>query len=295
MKILIAGAGGQLGCEMVEMFKQKGNILGKLSSAFNECEIVGLDENVLDITDLNSVKKTIKEHEPDVVINCAAMTDVDGCENNLELAFKVNALGARNLAMASEMVDAKFVQISTDYVFDGTKDSPRVEFDSINPVTAYGRTKALGEKFAQQFCRKSFVVRTAWLYGAHGKNFVKTIVKIAKAKGKLKVVADQFGNPTNVSDLAFCVSKIIETEEYGIYHCSGNGIASWFNFADEIVKQFKIDAIVEPCLTIENPRPASRPKFSCLDNLMLRITVKDHCRDWRKALEEFVKQNPNLE
>ena len=293
-KIIITGAKGQLATEFIKTIRTKYSPLGGISSFYDDVQILEFDRETLDITNKDEVFKTLEEQKPFAVVNCAAYTDVDLCETEKEKAFKTNAIGPRNLALACENQKAILVHISTDYVFSGQEKEIKTEADLINPKSFYGRTKALGEEYVKKFCKRFFILRTSWLYGKVGKNFVKTIVKVAREKKQLKVVNDQFGSPTNVVDLSFLISKILTTKEYGIYHCSGEGECSWYEFAVEIVKQFKINAKVSPCSTEEFKRKAQRPKYSVLENLMLKTTIGNPFRHWRKALEEFANENINI-
>jgi dTDP-4-dehydrorhamnose reductase len=289
MKILITGAKGQLGTQIIKMLESRNSELGTIDVSYNNAEIIGVDVDVLDITNIAAVRAYTKELKPDVIINCAAYTNVDACETNIDLAFKINAIGPRNLAIASEEIGAKLIHISTDYVFSGVGTVPYREYDLTNPQSVYGTTKNAGEEFVKQFSSKYFIVRTAWLYGYYGNNFVKTIMKAAKEKGVLDVVDDQRGNPTNAEDLAYHLLKLALTEEYGVYHCTGTGECSWYDFACKIVEYANIDCTVNPTTSDKINRAAKRPTFSSLDNMMLRCTVGDEMREWEKALEVFVK------
>jgi len=293
MKILVVGAKGQLGTEIMNCFKQGFTELGVPDVLKLNNFVRGIDVDELDITDGNSVKKLFSDEKFEAVINCAAYTNVDGCEEHKDDAFKVNSLGAKNLAAACEYIGAKLIHVSTDYVFSGVGNAPFAEFEICAPRSAYGSTKRLGEQYVENFCTRYFIVRTAWLYGYSGKNFVKTIMNAAKKYGKLKVVNDQLGNPTNAADLAHHLLKLLTTEEYGIYHGTGNGVCSWFDFAKKIVELAGIDAAVTPCTTEEYakdyPKTANRPAYSALDNMMLRATVGDEFRDWQTALECFFR------
>ena len=293
-KILILGGKGQLGVTLTKTLEEKSCELGSLEKFLEGFSILSLSSKELDITKQEDVLELFRKEKPYAVVNCAAYTDVDGCEDNIKTAYLVNALGPRNIAIASEEVKSKFFHISTDYVFDGEEDIARVEADPINPKSVYGKSKALGERYVEDFCSRFFILRTEWLYGESGKNFVKTIVSVARREGKLKVVDDQIGSPTNVLDLSFVVAKLLNTKEYGIYHCTGNGECSWFQFAEEIVKAFDIKATVEPCSTEEFKRKAKRPKYSKLENLMLKLTVGDCFRDWKEALNPFAKKNKEI-
>lgn len=283
-KLLIVGYNGQLGSELTRIIEGKNNMA-----------IVKWSSKDLDITQGLQVLSSIRNIEPDIIINCAAYTNVDQAEEDYEKAFQVNALGPRNLAIAAEAVGAKLVHISTDYVFDGKgvivndNTMPYREYDMPKPINVYGKSKLLGENYVRDFCSRYFIIRTAWLYGENGSNFVKTIIKAAKEKGRLQVVNDQLGNPTNAEDLAKHIIKIALTEDYGIYHCTGSGIASWYDFACRIVEYAGIDCIVEPVTSEQYARKAKRPSYSCLDNMMLRSTIGDNMRDWEEALVDFIK------
>lgn len=287
MKILITGCGGQLGTELCQCFERGYTELGVPEILKKTNEICAVDLNELDISDLGAVTELMNSERFDAVINCAAYTDVNGCEADHDTAFKANAIGPRNLALMAERIGAKLIHISTDYVFSGNGNVPYTEWDKCGPQCVYGKSKWLGEQYVRNFCRKYFIVRTAWLYGKTGKNFVKTMLKINRENGMCRVVNDQFGNPTNAADLAHHILKLLETEQYGIYHGTGNGVCSWFEFAEKIVELSGIKSDVQPCSTAEYPAPAKRPAYSALDNMMFRNTVGDEFRSWDKALESF--------
>ncbi|MCL2031571.1 MAG: dTDP-4-dehydrorhamnose reductase [Oscillospiraceae bacterium] len=275
MKLLITGADGQLGRELARLA--------------DTADILLTDAAELDITDRQAVEAFVGGARPDVILNCAAMTDVDACETKPEDALRVNALGPRNLAMAAEGADASLVHISTDYVFSGEGRAPLREWDLPDPKTVYGKSKLLGEQYVSRFCQRHFIVRTSWLYGPDGHNFVKTILRHAREKGALKVVDDQRGCPTYTADLARCLLRLAGTREYGLYHCAGGGECTWYEFACEIVRLSGIPCEVSPCATAEFPRPAPRPAYSVLDNAMLRGTGGDPMRPWREALADFME------
>ncbi|WP_426350477.1 dTDP-4-dehydrorhamnose reductase [Alloiococcus sp. CFN-8] len=295
MKILITGAKGQLGSQIMNIIRQGKSELGIIPEAIATADVRGIDIEDLDLTNLNEVRNYIDKLMPDVVINPAAYTNVDACEENQDIAFKVNALAARNIAIVCEEIGAKLIHISTDYVFSGQGDTPIKEYDTPSPVSVYGKTKLAGEEFIKKYSSKYFIVRTAWLYGYNGKNFVYTIMKAAKEKGHLTVVDDQRGNPTNAEDLAHHLLKLAVTEEYGVYHCTGKGECSWYDFAKAIVEGSNIDCAVE-AITSDKlvERAAKRPSYSSLDNMMLRCTVGDEMRDWKDALEVFLNKVNNL-
>jgi len=269
MKILITGSKGQLGTQLINVLKNGKSEIGSIPAEVQKAELVGYDVDEMDIVKINSVREVLKKEMPQVVINCAAYTNVDGCESNYDLAFKINALGPRNLAIICEEIGAKLIHISTDYVFKGEGTIPYKECDLTNPVSAYGKTKLLGEQFVREFSNKYFIVRTSWLYGYNGNNFVKTIMKAAAEKGHLTVVDDQRGNPTNAEDLAHHIARLIPTEEYGVYHCTGEGECSWYDFAKAIVEYSEIKCTVDPITSEQLNRAAKRPAFSSLDNMML--------------------------
>jgi len=294
VRILVCGANGQLGSELTRLLKEGCAEIGPISASYEGAELVKTDVAELDITDANAVDAFISEGKLDLVINCAAMTNVDGCEEHEEAAYRINASGAENLALAAAKYGAKVVYISTDYVFSGDDPTERIESDEPDPQSAYGRTKLAGELLVQQANPRHFIIRTAWLYGYVGKNFVKTIMELARNNGTIKVVDDQRGNPTSANDLAYEIFKIADTEDYGIYHCTNNGTCSWFDFASAIVDKAGIPCEKIPCATDEFPRPAKRPAFSSLRNKRLEDTLGDEMREWQAALDNFFENLPEL-
>lgn len=287
--MILTGYEGQLGSEIVKVLEKQDNIL-----------MIKVNSKELDITNRVFVLSYIIQSKPDIIINCAAYTNVDQAEEDYEKAFQVNALGPRNLAIAAESIGAKLIHISTDYVFDGRgvlsdgEILPYREYDLPNPINVYGKTKLLGENYLRELCSKYFIIRTSWLYGENGNNFVKTIIRAAKEKGQLQVVNDQVGNPTNAEDLANHILRLAFTDEYGVYHCTGNGICSWYDFACKIVEYTGIDCTVEPVDSKQFERKAKRPSYSCLDNMMLRSTIGDNMRNWEEALFDFIKNRLKL-
>ncbi|MEW9925919.1 dTDP-4-dehydrorhamnose reductase [Clostridium butyricum] len=289
MKILITGSKGQLGNELKDIINKGYSEIGKVSECIKNSQVFDFDVDKLDITDLKSVKNVLNKIKPDVVINCAAATNVDGCESDEDFAFKVNALGPRNLAIVCEEMGAKLVQVSTDYVFSGVGEKPLTEYDLTAPYSVYGKTKLLGENYVREFCSKYYIVRTAWLYGYVGHNFVYTMRRLGKEKDSINVVNDQIGNPTHANDLAYHILKLIETDEYGVYHCTGKGECSWYDFAKMIIELSGEECIVNPCTSEEYKTPAKRPEYSSLDNMMLRNTVGDEMRNWQDAIKSFIE------
>lgn len=299
MRILITGSKGQLGNELKRLLETGKAEIGPVPSEYNEANVDYVDYDALDITDAAAVESWMSEHAYDLVINCAAMTNVDGCEAAEGAAFKVNAQGPENLARECEKQDAKFVQVSTDYVFPGTDTTPRTEQDPTGPVSAYGRSKLAGELAVRKACRKYFIVRTAWLYGYVGKNFVKTMLNLGKTKDEISVVNDQLGNPTSANDLAYEILKIALTDNYGVYHCTNEGTCSWADFSKAIMESAGLSCKVNRCTSKEykemNPASANRPAYSSLENVHLKTTIGNEMRDWQNALKTYLKNLPELE
>jgi dTDP-4-dehydrorhamnose reductase len=291
MRILITGSLGQLGSELRQIITNRTSELGVLPAIYHDAELLMVDVDELDITDKESVDAYFVEHKPSLVFNCAAYTNVDGCESDEETAYCVNALGAKHLAQVCAGHRARLIHLSTDYVFSGEGTVPYTESDKPDPRTAYGRTKRAGEEFVLGYCPDSIVCRTAWLYGHEGGNFVKTMLRLAREKGELTVVSDQVGNPTCAVDLAWQLVLLAASSERGIFHATGNGEpVSWHTFAKRIVSQADLDVSVHPCTTDEFPRPARRPAFSALDNKRLRDTIGDSMREWTVALDSFLEE-----
>jgi dTDP-4-dehydrorhamnose reductase len=289
-RVLITGDQGQLGTELRRALSCGETELGNIPAGLHNCQVTGVDIDGLDIADQEAVSAFIQEDKPDLIINCAAFTDVDNCESDPDTAMRANAVGPRNLALAAEETGAKLVHISTDYVFSGEDPALRSEWDIPNPRSVYGYSKLLGEQYVRQFCRRSFIVRTAWLYGRTGNNFVKTILQAARETGTLKIVNDQYGSPTNAADLAHHLLKLAAGESYGLYHCTNNGECSWYEFAAEFLRLSELAYTIIPCTTEEYPRPAKRPAHSCLDNRMLRLTVGDEMRPWQEAIAAYMRR-----
>lgn len=294
MKIMITGSKGQLGNELINILKTGKSEIGSIPEEYSGAAVIPVDIEDLDISDFPAVEKFVLENRPDIIINCAAYTNVDGCESLPETAYKINSDSVKNLAVAAQKAGAKLVELSTDYVFGGNADKPYVESDAVDPQGVYAKSKALGEKYAAEYCKKTFIVRTAWLYGYVGKNFVKTVRRVLKEKGSMTVVNDQRGNPTNANDLAYHILKLCLTEEYGIYHCTGEGECSWYEFASEIAALSGYEGKVSPCTTEWYNKtynvPAKRPYYSSLSNSAVSRTVGNEMRDWKSALKEYISK-----
>lgn len=281
MKIVVTGCDGQLGKEIIKELNKENKTLKN--------EIFALNREKLDICDIDKVNNCILSINPDIVINCAAFTKVDLCEDEVELAYKVNSIGPKNLAICCEKVNAKLVHISTDYVFDGNKNIYR-EDDITNPQSVYGKSKLLGEQYVQSFCSKYFIIRTAWLYG-DGNNFVKTMLNLSESNNEINVVNDQIGTPTSTKDLAEVILKLIHTENYGLYHGTNKGSCSWYEFAKKIFEIKNIDIKVNPISSNEYSSKVKRPQYSVLDNFLLRTINLDDFREWEEALSEYLNIN----
>ncbi|MGA5741609.1 dTDP-4-dehydrorhamnose reductase [Bacillus cereus] len=278
MKVLVTGAKGQLGQDLVSLLKEQ------------TWEIFGVGREELNITDEKQVSEKVLLIQPDIIIHTAAYTQVDQAESDEEAAFKVNAEGTKYLAQAAEVVGAKFCYVSTDYVFDGTKETPYKAGDQTNPQTVYGKSKLVGEQYTQEYCSKSYIVRTSWVFGLYGNNFVKTMLRLAEENKELGIVHDQVGSPTYTTDLARFIISLVQTDKYGVYHGSNSGVCSWYEFAKEIFKQSNIEILVNPLKTEDFPRPAARPKYSVLDKGMIEENGFESFQNWKEALKDFLKK-----
>ncbi|MCR5396885.1 MAG: dTDP-4-dehydrorhamnose reductase [Lachnospiraceae bacterium] len=286
-KVLLTGCNGQLGRAIQ---KEYGDTVSFIKTDMVEGEGI----TVLDISDINAVMKMARKEQPDVIINCAAFTNVDGCETNEDAAYKANAIGPRNLAIASSEVGAKLIHISTDYVFEGNGTRPYLEFDTPNPVSAYGRTKLAGENFVKEFADKYFILRTAWLYG-DGKNFVKTMLRLAETHDEVSVVCDQKGSPTSAVELAKMIHFLEPTDSYGLYHATCEGDTNWADFTETIFKKkgltTKVNHVTSEEYAAMNPASANRPKYSILENKMLKLTTDEFAMaNWEDALDVYLEE-----
>lgn len=285
-RILVTGCNGQLGRAVNKEYA------GEDVNFINTDVAEGEGVISLDITDVEAVLKLTREQKPDVIINCAAHTNVDKCEEEWDLAYQINALGPRNLSIAAREADAKMIHVSTDYVFEGNGTKPYTEFDTPNPVSAYGKTKLEGENFVKEFAPKHFILRTAWLYG-EGKNFVKTMLALSERYEEINVVCDQLGSPTSTVELAKMIHALEQTDNYGVFHATCEGDTSWAVFAEEIFrlagKSTKVNHVTSTQYKEMNPASADRPAYSILDNYMLRLTSNFRMADWQDALKVYMK------
>lgn len=285
-KIIITGSNGQLG-----------RALNSLCAGNSEYELINTDFGVegirnLDISDLDGVVSLFNEVKPYAVINCAALTNVDACDTQVDAAYKINAIGPRNLSIAASHTGAKMVHISTDYVFRGDGTKPYTEFDTPAPKAMYGVTKLAGENFVKQFAKDYFMIRTAWLYG-DGKNFVKTMLRLSENHDEVSVVCDQVGSPTSANELAKAIMHLLPTDNYGLFHGTCEGQCSWADFTSEIFrlagKSTKVNYVTSKQYKEMNPASADRPAYSVLENYMLKLTTNHMFADWEKAINEYLK------
>lgn len=284
-KIIVTGCNGQLGIAINKQY-------AKQNAGNTEIELVNTDVAELDITNIDKVMELAREVKPYAIINCAAHTNVNACETDVDNAYRINAIGPRNLAIAATETGAKLVQVSTDYVFPGNADKPYVEFDTTSPLGVYGGSKLAGENFVKEFAKDYFIIRTAWLYG-EGKNFVKTMLRLSETNDKVRVVNDQFGTPTSATELAKAIAHLVPTENYGVFHGTCEGSCSWADFTEEIFrlagKKTIVEGITTEAYNKDNPTSAPRPAYSVLENYMLKLTTDFRFADWHDAIAEYLK------
>lgn len=282
MKVLVTGVKGQLGFDVMNELKKRG------------IEGIGVDVDEMDITDAATCRKVITEAGPDAVIHCAAYTAVDAAETNMEICRKVNAGGTRNIALVCRDLDIKMMYISTDYVFNGQGERPWEPDDERQPLNAYGQSKYEGELAIEELVKKFFTVRIAWVFGVNGKNFIKTMLRLGKERGAVSVVDDQIGSPTYTYDLARLLVDMIQTEKYGRYHATNEGLCSWYEFAVEIFKQAGMEVTVTPVSTAEYtamyPNQAKRPMNSRISKEKLSENGFERLPSWQDALGRYLKE-----
>lgn len=278
MKVFVTGVKGQLGYDVMNELEKQG------------LEGIGVDIDEMDITDADQVNKVIKESAPDAVIHCAAYTAVDAAEDNEEICRKVNAQGTENIAKVCEELDIKMMYISTDYVFNGQGERPWEPDDEREPLNVYGQTKYEGELAIEEHVKKFFTVRIAWVFGVNGKNFIKTMLNLGKTHDHLTVVNDQTGSPTYTYDLARLLVDMIQTDKYGRYHATNEGLCTWYEFACEIFKQAGMDVSVAPVSSDEYPAKAKRPSNSRMDKSKLTANGFTPLPTWQDALSRYLKE-----
>ena len=277
LKVWIVGANGQIG-------RALNDVLDPM-----QIETLNTDLDELDITDTDEVINFGSINRPDVIINCTGITDTDECEKNPEHAYRVNALGARNLSIVARKCGAKIVQLSTDDVFDGKSKKPYTEFDDTNPLTVYGRSKRAGENYVKEFTHKHFILRSNWVYG-NGNNFVNRVLHAADTKDELLIASDQFVSPTSAKDLARIILYLIKTNEYGTYHATCQGVCNRYEFAQEVLKLAGKRITLRPVVTSESDLSSARPAYAVLDNFILRIINVYEMPDWRASLKEYMDE-----
>lgn len=276
MKYLITGVNGQLGYDVVLELEKRGYT-----------NIVKTNRENMDLTNEEKVRQVIKDEKPDIVIHCGAYTNVDGAEDDVDTCMKVNSESTKWIAEECKKIDSKFIYISSDYVFDGKKDGIYGVDDNTNPLNIYGKSKELGEKNSL-LNPKTFIVRTSWVFGINGKNFVKTMLRLAKIKTELSVVCDQIGSPTYTKHLAKILVDVSLTDKYGVYHATNEGYCSWYQFAKKIFELRNINILVNPITSDNYPQKAKRPKNSCLSKESLIKNNFDKLPNWEDALKEFL-------
>ena len=279
MKVLVTGVKGQLGYDVVKECEKRG------------IEAIGVDVEEMDITDAAACERVITESKADAVIHCAAYTAVDAAEDNEDLCRKVNAEGTRNIAEVCRKLDIKMMYFSTDYVFNGQGERPWEPDDPREPLNVYGQTKYEGELAVQELLEKYFIVRIAWVFGVNGKNFIKTMLRLGKERGAVSVVDDQIGSPTYTYDLARLVVDMIQTDRYGIYHATNEGLCSWYEFACQIFKAAGMNQVkVTPVDSTAFPAKAKRPHNSRMDKSKLAENGFEPLPSWEDALERYLKE-----
>lgn len=283
MNVLVTGAGGQLGLDLVD--------------AFGDHPVVGLSHAELDVADEAAVVAAVRDHEPDLVVHAGAWTDVDGCEQDPDKAHRVNALGSWWVARACDLVDAAMVYVSTDYVFEGQarldadgQPLPWTEFDPLAPISEYGRSKAAGEHLVRQTLSRHYIVRTAWVCGARGGNFVKTMLRVGRERGEARVVDDQVGSPTFTRDLAAAIRELAVTGRYGTYHRTNRGSCSWFELAAATFELAGLDVDLSPTKSTDLDRPAPRPAYSVLAARHSELSGLTPMPEWRDGLARLLDE-----
>lgn len=283
-RVFLTGAVGQLGLALIELLGDKDEYVLKLTDYRPDADRKVIK---LDIIDEATVRSEIERFHPDVIINCAAMTAVDLCETKKEEAYQINALGAKYIAQAASQTGSKLIHISTDYVYDGQADTPYTEESKPNPINVYGQTKLAGDNYVMEYCPKAVILHTTGLYG-EGKNFVRTMLQLAKEGRKISVVSDQITTPTSAAELARAIIFLMGTESYGKYHATSEGSTSWYEFAIKIFELTGISPAILPINSSDYPTPAKRPLYSVLDNKRLKDIHGYYMKRWEEALEEYI-------
>lgn len=277
MKVLVTGVNGQLGYDVVKELEKRGH------------EAIGVDRKEMDLISTEQIKECIENIKPEAIIHCAAYTAVDKAEDEEDLCRRVNAIATKDIAECAKKLDIPMIYISTDYVFDGTKDGEYTEDDIPNPINVYGKTKYEGELYVQELLEKYYIVRISWVFGENGNNFIDTMLRLAKERESLRVVNDQFGSPTYTKDLAPLLVDMIKTDKYGIYHATNEGYCTWYEFAKEIFKISNIEIEVIPVNTSEYPTKSKRPINSKMSKIKLKDNKFVRLRSWKNAIKEYIR------
>lgn len=277
MKVLVTGVKGQLGYDVVKDLKKRGH------------EPIGVDREEMDLMNNDAIREFIMNTRPEAIIHCAAYTAVDKGEEEVEVCYQVNAEATKVIAECAKELDITLIYISTDYVFDGTKEGEYVETDVPNPINVYGASKLLGEQYVQQLLEKYYIVRISWVFGENGNNFIKTMRRLGSERDELNIIHDQVGSPTYTADLAPLLVDMMETNKYGIYHTTNEGTCSWFEFANEIFKQSNMEVKTNPITTDQYPTAAKRPMNSRMSKGKLIKNGFNNLPTWQDALGNYIK------
>ena len=277
MKVLVTGVKGQLGYDVVKDLEKRGY------------QPIGVDRDEMDLMDNEAIRTFIMNLKPEAIIHCAAYTAVDKAEEEVETCYQINAEAVKVISECAKELDVKLIYISTDYVFDGTKEGEYVETDLPNPINVYGASKLKGEQYVQTLLEKYYIVRISWVFGVNGNNFIKTMRRLGSERDELNIINDQVGSPTYTADLAPLLVDMMETDKYGIYHATNEGTCSWYEFANEIFKQSRIEVKTNPITTDQYPTAAKRPMNSRMSKAKLKANGFNLLPTWQEALAHYLK------
>ncbi|MGN9119652.1 dTDP-4-dehydrorhamnose reductase [Turicibacter bilis] len=277
MKVLVTGVKGQLGYDVVKDLEKRGH------------QPIGVDRDEMDLMDNDAIRTFIMELKPEAIIHCAAYTAVDKAEEEVETCYQINAESVKVISECAKELDVKLIYISTDYVFDGTKEGEYVETDTPNPINVYGASKLKGEQYVQTLLEKYYIVRISWVFGVNGNNFIKTMRRLGSERDELNIINDQVGSPTYTADLAPLLVDMMETDKYGIYHATNEETCSWYEFANEIFKQSGIEVKTNPITTDQYPTAAKRPMNSRMSKAKLKANGFNLLPTWQEALAHYLK------
>lgn len=276
MKVLVTGVKGQLGYDVVKHLEKRGH------------QPIGVDRDEMDLMDNEAIRTFIMNLKPEAIIHCAAYTAVDKAEEEVDTCYQINAESVKVIAQCAKALDVKMIYISTDYVFDGTKEGEYVETDLPNPINVYGASKLKGEQYVQALLEKYYIVRISWVFGVNGNNFIKTMRRLGAERDELNIINDQVGSPTYTADLAPLLVDMMETNKYGIYHATNEGFCSWYEFANEIFKQSRIEVKTNPITTDQYPTAAKRPMNSKMSKAKLKANGFSILLTWQQSLADYI-------